>query len=189
MRCPKCQTQVEATDRFCLSCGAALTRPAEVRLEAAARPSLTCRRCGVQLREKDVFCGSCGTPALTEAPARPGSSRAEPPPSTAKQTPATSPAKEGRLPRLTIFLSYLNIVLCAIVMTYAYLLLVTARANYESPYFPLRVARYAMLALTAGLFLFGLRLWPVKNPVARRHARIIFVLSLLIIGAGLVLFV
>ncbi len=189
MHCPMCQTQVEATDRFCLSCGAALNRLAQVRLEADARPSLKCRRCGAQLREKDVFCGSCGTPALAEAPARPGSSPAEPSPSIAKQAAETSPAKEDRLPRLTIFLSYLNIVLCAIVMTYAYLLLVTAKANFESPFFPLRVARYAMLALTAGLFLFGLRLWPAKNPVARRHARIIFILSLLIIGAGLVFFV
>jgi hypothetical protein len=85
-------------------------------------------------------------------------------------------------------LGYLNIVLCTIIMSYAYLLLVSAKANYESLFFPLRVARIVMLALTAGLLLFGLRLWPAEYPTARRHGRIIFVLSLLAIAAGLMLF-
>ncbi len=188
MRCPKCQTQVEATDRFCLSCGAALARPAPVQPQAAAHPGPTCRRCGARLRERDAFCGSCGTPAAVEAPARPGPSPVAPPPAAAEQERAAAPAKQGPRRRLAIFLGYLNIVLCTIIMSYAYLLLVSAKANYESPFFPLRVARVVMIALTAGLLLFGLRLWPAENPTARRHGRIIFVLSLLAIAAGLVLF-
>jgi len=65
---------------------------------------------------------------------------------------------------------------------------VTPPYTYEDPYFPYLLARYALIALGIGMLLFGLRLWFIKNPAARRHGRIIFFVSFAAIAVGFLLF-
>ncbi len=178
MRCPKCDTQIEPADRFCLSCGAALTRPEAMRPGPADRPALTCLHCGAPLLDKDAFCGSCGSPAGAEPPAR----RAAPAP------PPAPAIKQAKPHRGTIFAGYLNIVVWMVLIAMARQVLVTGASGFGDPYRPYLMARYAMIGLAAGMLLFGLRLWLVKNPIARRHGRIIFFLCLAGLAIGFLLF-
>jgi hypothetical protein len=190
MRCPKCQTKVEPADRFCLSCGAALPRPEAARPVPVDRPAsaLTCPQCGSPLREKDAFCGSCGGPAGAEPAARRAAPAPEPRPSAPAPAPAPPPAKQARPQRGTIFAGYLNIAVWIGLIAYARQLFVTGASDLGNPYRPFELARYALIGLAAGMLIFGLRLWLVKNRVARRHGRIIFFVSLLGIAVGFLWF-
>lgn len=188
MRCPKCDTQVEPGDRFCLSCGAALTRPEAVRPGPADRPALTCLHCGAPLLDKDAFCGSCGSPAGVEPSARRAAPASAPRPSPPAPPPSPPPAKTARPQRGTIFAGYLNIIIWVAVMAYARRVLVTGASAFGDPYQPYLIVRYALIGLAAGMLVFGLRLWLVKNPIARRHGKIIFFASLVFIAFGVLLF-
>jgi predicted amidophosphoribosyltransferase len=46
--CQSCGADIAADDRFCRTCGTALT--------------IRCRECGAALRSGAEFCGECGTP-------------------------------------------------------------------------------------------------------------------------------
>ena len=188
MRCPKCQTKVEPGDRFCLSCGAALPRPEAARPAPAERPLQACPHCGTPLREKDAYCGSCGGPAGAEPAARRAAPVPEPRPSAPAPSPSPPPAKQARPHRGTIFAGYLNIVVWIGLMAYARQLFVTGASDLDNPYRPFELARYASIGLAAGMLIFGLRLWLVKNRVSRRHGRIIFFISLVGIAIGFLWF-
>ena len=64
--CPKCGTEISATAKFCLSCGAALTE----RREAAVEPQVTprCPHCGSEITSTARFCRSCGKAVTEETP-------------------------------------------------------------------------------------------------------------------------
>ena len=188
MRCPKCDTQVEPGDKFCFSCGTAITRPEAPRPAPDERPLLTCPHCGAPLLDKDAFCGSCGSPAGAKPPARRTAPAPEPRPSAPAPSPSPPPVKQARPQRGTIFAGYLNIVVWIALMAYARQLFVTGASDFGNPYRPFELARYALIGLAAGMLIFGLRLWLVKNRVARRHGRIIFFVSLLGIAIGFLWF-
>jgi hypothetical protein len=73
-------------------------------------------------------------------------------------------------------------------MAYAQQLVVTGASDFDNPYRPFELARFALIGLAAGMLVFGLRLWLIKNPIARRHGRIIFFVSLIGIAIGFLLF-
>jgi len=193
MRCPKCDTLVEPGDKFCFSCGTALTCPEASRTAPADRPALTCLHCGAPLLDKDAFCGSCGSPAGAEPPARrtapaPAPRPSPPAPPSAPAPPPAPAIKQAKPHRGTIFAGYLNIVIWMVIIAMARQVLVTGASGFGDPYRPYLMARYAMIGLAAGMLLFGLRLWLVKNPIARRHGRIIFFLCLAGLAIGFLLF-
>jgi len=194
MRCPKCRTQVEPGDRFCLSCGGALPWPEPERpAPSAERPNPYCAECGAALREEDAFCGACGNPAAPRprATRRTAPSPSEPQvplPVPPKAAPAPAPARTASSHRGTVFAGYLNIVVWLVLIAMARRVLVTGASAFDDPYRPYLMARYAMIGLAAGMLLFGLRLWLAKNRAARRHGRIIFFLSLAGLAVGFLLF-
>jgi hypothetical protein len=55
MKCAKCGTAVEATEKFCSGCGA----PAQ-RAQAAAKTTKFCQDCGCKLDLGEKFCPECG---------------------------------------------------------------------------------------------------------------------------------
>jgi hypothetical protein len=64
MRCPCCQAENPASNRFCDQCGS----PLEAR----------CAACGASLRAEARFCGACGARVGVVAPAAPPATSSEP---------------------------------------------------------------------------------------------------------------
>jgi len=56
-RCQSCGAPIEATDRFCRNCGAAVMQPTQKR----PAPEY-CKVCGAKLLKDAKFCGKCGAP-------------------------------------------------------------------------------------------------------------------------------
>jgi len=170
MHCPQCRAEVLEKDQFCYSCGAGLSRPQVKSPEV--RPAGPCPQCGQSLRPGDKFCGYCGATLSSPEKAAPA--------------PAPPPPPKARSHGLVAFLGYMNILACLAVLTAGFFLL--RSPQFEGNYFPFLLARYALISLLAGMFLFGIYLWTRKNRRDRRHAKIIIILSLVAVAAGFFIF-
>jgi len=174
MRCPQCQAEVLENDQFCYSCGAGLSHAAVKRPEA--RPATPCLQCGQPLEPADKFCGYCGADAS-------GPEKAAPAPAPPQPPPLQKPRSHG----FAAFLGYMNILFCLAMLAVGYILLQSPR--FQDDYFPFLVARYALVFLLVGMFVFGIYLWTRKSRRDRRHAKIIIFLSLVAIAAGIIIFI
>lgn len=168
MRCPQCQAEVLEKDRFCYSCGAGFSHPpVKNPVVRSARP---CPQCGQSLQPADKFCGYCG--AEVSGPE--------------KAAPVQPPPQMARSHGLAAFLGYMNILICLAMLTAGFFLL--RSPQLKGSYFPFLIARYALIFLLAGMFVFGIYLWTRKNRRDKRHAKIIIFISLAAIAAGIFIF-
>lgn len=65
--CPACKTPLDPDDRFCVNCGADITK---FERKPPVVESPKCAYCGKELRAGDLFCIKCGKPIGTSAPAQ-----------------------------------------------------------------------------------------------------------------------
>lgn len=59
VECPKCHARVSKGQRFCGSCGADMTKPAEGTAEKASGKTIVCAKCGTE-NKGSKFCMECG---------------------------------------------------------------------------------------------------------------------------------
>ncbi len=163
MQCPKCGAEIQESDKFCFACGSRI----EAAAYAPAQTRMTCRRCGAALSEHDKFCGRCGA-AVSLAP----------------QGPPVPGVHETRPHRSAAAFGYVLTFAGAFMLVAGFVIMRLPVAWDDIGLLPVFGG---LICLVISMLVPGIYLWSRKQPSAKRHGRIVFFLSLILLLAGVVL--
>jgi predicted nucleic acid-binding Zn ribbon protein len=152
MHCPECDKELSEGDKFCFSCGAPIQAVSQPQKDTSPR----CPQCGEAVAENDKFCFACGTEIEIHPAARP---------------------KNPHL--LATLLGYAYFFLCLVALLLGNI--AVHSGDYELLDIGLAVVAVTALGLLLGMGILAGYLLSRKHPRAKRHAKILILLSLFVI--------
>ena len=164
MRCPQCDAEIKAEDKFCSSCGAHLETVSQTQDFSAK-----CPHCGVTLEENDEYCGSCGREVQ-----RPGITEAR------KHEVKVDVGGKNPYP-LATFLGYAMSFISVFFMVLGNIALHQIVSNFLDDDTGFIIILWAVLGLLIGMGAFGGYLLSRKHPLATHHGKRIIFLSIFMI--------